>query len=114
MNGNAIKRGVVEGDASVASGGTTSGWIAAGGAVFGSFQLPSSIDGTEITIQFSNDATNATAVPEASSTENNPATVAANGTYLFPVGTFAAKFFRFVFTTAQSGGARTIHYFLKG
>lgn len=111
---SAINRAVLDSQTlTVAESGTTSEWFACGPWIFGSYQMPAAITGTEVTVEFSNDKTNPTTVPEASSLETNPATVAANGTYLLPAMTFAAKYFRLKFTTTQAA-ARTIRLFMKG
>jgi len=111
---SAIKRAVLDDQTlTVAASGTTSEWFASGPWIFGSYQLPSAITGTELTVEYSNDGTNPTTVPAASTEEDNPATVAANGTYILPAMTFAAKYFRLKFTTSQAA-ARTIRLFMKG
>ena len=87
----------------IASGQTASSVFGTGQGSRGAFQLPATMDGTSITIQVSNDATNWTTCPIETS-ETNPRTTAASGTYDFPIRAFSFKYIRLLHATAQTTG----------
>lgn len=115
MNGQAINRGVQDNQSvTIPSGSKVSPAIPTAGGAFGSFQLPGTITGSALTIEFSNDKANWTSVPVASSQEANPITVGVNGTYPLPVNTFAAKYYRFNFASDSQSQDDVISLYHKG
>jgi len=110
--GAPIERGVEpDKTVTIASGGNNSTSFETSKFGWGTFQLPAAINGTEFTVQFSNDDTNFTDCP-ADAIGANPITCAADGTYFIPLAAFAARYARIVATNAQAA-ARTIALFLK-
>lgn len=79
----------------IANGGTTSTTYETQGATRGSFQMPATITGTACTVNVSNNGTNWTACP-VEGNEVNPLTVAASGSYHFPVKAFSFRYMQFV------------------
>lgn len=111
MSGMRIIRGIQEGaTATIAASGTDSTVIPLGQFNAGSVQLPSAITGEDLTFNYSHDKTNWTAVP-ALTDESNPATVAANGTYVIPAMAFRAPYLQLVMD--EQAAARTITIFLR-
>ncbi len=80
-------------------------------AAWGAVQMPSAITGTSLTVNYSNDNSNWTAVPTEGS-ETNPITVEADGTYRLPSWAFSAQYIQLKMD-AQAA-ARTLTLFLKG
>jgi len=79
----------------IAAAGTDSEAFDAGGAIEGSFSIPSAITGTSIQPQFSNDQTNWTNV-------GSPISIAVNGTYAVPADVFKAAYGRLVSNSAEA------------
>ena len=86
--------------------------IPTGGATKGSYSLPDAFTGATVTIGYSNDGSNFTTVP-ALTDENNPETVAADGTYPLPSRGFSAKYLQ-ISSASNEAAARTITVYLKG
>lgn len=84
----------------IASAATQSEAFVAGMATEGSFSIPAAFTGATVQPQFSNDATNWTAVGSAIS-------VTANNTYAIPAGVFAARYGRLVSASSEAA-ERTI------
>ena len=112
MTANKIGRDTREFDITIASGETESPTFHLGEYMFGSYQLPSAFTGATVTINFSNDGSNWTAVPTLTH-ESNPETVSADGTYLLPSLAAGALAVQIVSASAE-GAARTIKIYLKG
>lgn len=107
---NPTSADMIEFNATVAASATTSSTIALDRGRSGSFQL-GAFTGTSVEVKISNDGVTWTSVQEEGN-ETNPITVAANGTYPFPIKTFSAKFAQL--TVDAQAAARTIKIFIRG
>lgn len=98
-------------DITIAISTTASVAFGTGQATRGSFQIPSAFTGSTVTFRVSNDGVTFTNCPVEGNESVTP-TVAASGTYSFPV-----KFFNFRYGQLVSGSseaaARTISCFLR-
>lgn len=103
---------LVDRDITIAIGDQNSAAIGTGQATRGSFQIPATFTGANVTVQVGNDGTNFVTCP-VEGNEANPITVAANGTYAFPVKVFNFRYVRLRSASAE-GAARTISTFMRG
>ena len=95
----------------IALGETASVAFGTGQATRGSFQIPSDFTGATVTFRVSNDGTTFTDCPVEGNESVSP-TVAANGTYSFPVKFFSFRYGQLVSGSAEAA-ARTISCFLR-
>lgn len=102
---------LVDRDMTIAAGEQNSTALGTGQATRGSFQIPSAFTGANVTVQVSHDGTNFVNCP-VEGNEANPITVAASGTYAFPVKVFNFKYVRLRSASAEAA-ARTISVFTR-
>lgn len=96
----------------IANGQTQSTPIPTDGFITGTFSIPAAFTGTAITVKYGNVKDGTFTTVPAQGDEENPITVATNGTYYLPVLTCSAKYFVLTSGSAE-GAARTISVYLK-
>ena len=96
----------------IAAGGTASGAFGTGQGQRGSFQLPSVMVGTSITVKVSNDGATWTDCPVEGNEANPITSTAADRTYSLPVKAFSFKYLQLVSNAVETGGA-TITVFMR-
>lgn len=87
----------------ILNGNSASEWFRIGDSERGAYQCPGTLTGTTITVEISNDAGGTGVAAGASTGENNPQTIAANGTYPIPRLAFNALYARLKSNATESG-----------